>query len=85
MLAITLGFAENGRSAPPVPLYVGNDASAAEAIFLTPPDGIIRTEMFKNPTVTRRRSIEAVAAASPPLSSTPEDTPPPAKPSKAKA
>jgi hypothetical protein len=82
MLAITLGFAAPGRSAPPVPLYVGNDASAAEAVFLAPPDGIIRTEMIKAPVITRRRYFEQpeIVAAAP--VETPAPTP---KPAKAKA
>lgn len=81
MLAITLGFAAHGRTAPPVPLYVGNDAGAAEEIFLAPPEGIIRTELYKAPAVTRRRVIvhpEAVAAVT-------EEPAPSPKAAKAKA
>ena len=79
MLAITLGFHDKGRTAPPVVLYVGNDAGAAEVPFLAPPDGIIRTEMIKAPVITRRRFFEQPAATVAPI----EDPAP--KPSKAKA
>jgi len=75
MLAITLGFAEMGRTAPPVPLYVGNDAGAAEAIFLAPPDGIIRTELIKAPIITRRHLVDPPAAAAPAPAPAPAEEP----------
>jgi hypothetical protein len=71
MLAITLGFAEAGRTAPPVFLYAGTDASQAEALFLAPPDGIIRTELYKNPAVTRRHFFDAPVAVAPPADDAP--------------
>jgi hypothetical protein len=71
MLAITLGFAEVGRTAPPVALYVGNDAGAAESVFLAPPDGIIRTELIKAPVITRRHFFDAPVAVAPPADDAP--------------
>lgn len=79
MLAITLGFHDKGRTAPPVILYAGNDAGEAEKPFLAPPDGIIRTEMIKAPVITRRRFFEQPAATAAPI----EEAAP--KPAKAKA
>jgi hypothetical protein len=85
MLAITLGYAESGRTAVPALLYVGNDAAEAEAVFVAPPDGIVRTELFKNPVVTRRRFFDAVAAAAPEAPAEDASTPADEKPARRKA
>ncbi len=81
MLAITLGYTESGRTAAPIHLYAGNDAGEAEKIFTNPPAGIFRTELFKNPTPTRRRTIPEVPAPAPvleelPAAPAPEELPP---------
>lgn len=55
MIAITLGYTANGRTAVPSVLYCGTDASAADAVSLAPPPDIIRTELIKHPLVSRRR------------------------------
>lgn len=78
MLAITLGFLEKGRTAPPVILYAGNDAGEAEKPFLAPPDGIVRTEMIKAPVITRRRFFD------PPVPQAVVSEDPAPKPAKAK-
>lgn len=56
-LTITLGFREAGRTAAPVVLYCGHDASEGDRLSLTPPVGIIRTEFIKGPVIQRRRSF----------------------------
>lgn len=63
MIAITLGFRASGRNAAPVVLYAGLDATAADAASLSPPAGIIRTELLKNPAIIRRRHFAAVLAS----------------------
>ena len=57
MLAITLGFTAPGATAAPVVLYAGRDATAADALSLAPPVGIIRTELIKHPQIVRRRAF----------------------------
>ena len=60
MLSITLAYTSASRYATPSVLYAGNDATAAESVFLDPPAGFIRTELIKAPLVTRRRVFPAI-------------------------
>jgi hypothetical protein len=55
MLAITIGYKENGRSAEPIVLYVGGNADAATQALNNPPPGIIRTGLIKHPIVNPNR------------------------------
>ena len=77
MIAITIGYRSTSIGAAFEVLYAGRDATAADAASLTPPPGILRTELFKNPVVVRRRSFPENIAA--------EEEAKPAKPSKPKA
>jgi len=57
MIAIVIGYTAPGSQAEFEVLYAGRDASAADQLSLAPPAGILRTELFKNPQVVRRRSF----------------------------
>ena len=83
MLAIVLGYTVKGSQAPPTVLYAGRDASAADEQSLTPPPGIVRTELIKHPVIQRRREFPDNLAA-PELIDEESPELPPAKPSKAK-
>lgn len=67
MLHIVIGYTEKGSQAEPVPLYVGRDSTAADALSLNPPAGILRTELSKNPIVHRRRVFDPVVQSPAPL------------------
>lgn len=77
MVAIVIGYKEPGSQSPFEILYAGRDATAADAVSLAPPPGILRTEMFKNPIVVRRRTY--------PENTLPETTPEDPKAAKARA
>lgn len=79
MLAITLGFTANGRTAQPTVLYAGLDADAARVALENPPPGIIRTGMVRNPVVNPVRHFpENIAPA--PIEEPPAKAPKPSKP-----
>lgn len=80
MLAIVIGYTEEGSQAPFQVLYAGRDASAADGLSLSPPPGFVRTQLFKNPAVVRTRSYpENILPADP----APELIPAEEKPRKA--
>lgn len=63
MIALLLGFATSSGDADPQPLYLGNDAAAALAIQDDPPEGIARTEFYRNMVVDRRQYHEPAPVA----------------------
>lgn len=80
MLAIVLGYTAKGGTAPPIVLYAGRDASAADGHSLNPPAGTIRTELIKHPIVQRTRHFEPIAEPAPDIAEPAPEEPPAVEP-----
>jgi cell division protein FtsN len=67
MTVILLGYPSHDKTADPVCLYAGRDNSTARSIQEAPPVGIVRSEIYVNPVVNRRRIHEGNEAKPEPL------------------
>ena len=55
MTVLLLGYRSTKHNATPEPLYVGTSPAVARELQATPPEGIVRTELYSHIRPTRTR------------------------------